>query len=349
MLALRASARAGLVTGARSRAALPRQKMEWLLGPSAARPLATAAEPSVLVEKREPGIAVVTLNRPKKLNALDMPTFRGIRDAALALRADADVRCVVLRGAGRAFSAGLDVRSVMSPGSATANAEELLARPEGEPANLAQAVGYLWRSVPCPVIAAVHGVCLGGGFHVALGADVRIVSEDARFSIMEAKWGLIPDMGNTATLRELVNRDVAIELTTTGRVFGAAEAKDLGLVTRVAPDALGAAMEAARQIAGGSPDAAAAAKQLWHAAYDAPPGPEAERRNLGLETDLQRRLMFGWNQAACAMKGLGAPPVLIPGFAARDQQWSEEAEAAADARIRELLEEDDVDAAAAAA
>ena len=146
-------------------------------------------------------IAVVTLDRPEKLNALDMAAFRGVRDAALKLRDDASVRCVVLRGAGRAFCAGLDVKSVMHPLRAKANCAELLERADGEAANLAQAVSYLWRGVPCPVVAAVHGACFGGGLQIALGADVRVAAEDAKLSVMEAKWGLVPDMGATAALR----------------------------------------------------------------------------------------------------------------------------------------------------
>ncbi|KAH8066509.1 delta-3,5-delta-2,4-dienoyl-CoA isomerase [Aureococcus anophagefferens] len=171
-----------------------------MFGP-AARPLSTRVTTEITDH-----VAVVTLARPKKMNALDMDMFRAVRDAALALRENADVRCVVVHGEGRAFCAGLDVKSEVS---------------------------YLWRTVPCPVIAAVHGVCIGGGFQIALGADVRVAAAETKFSVMEAKWGLIPDMGATLALRELVPRDVAIELTTTGRIFRAEEAKALGLVTRV--------------------------------------------------------------------------------------------------------------------
>ncbi|KAH8047152.1 delta-3,5-delta-2,4-dienoyl-CoA isomerase [Aureococcus anophagefferens] len=155
---------------------------------------------------------------------------------------------------------------------------------------------------------------------------------------MEAKWGLIPDMGATLALRELVPRDVAIELTTTGRIFRAEEAKDLGLVTRVVPagEHLASALATAKQIAAGSPDAAAAAKRLWHAAYDAPTDASADRRMLLLETELQKRLMGGWNQLACTVRGLGAPPALQPGFYARDDAWSQEADDEAE-RVAALL------------
>ena len=184
-------------------------------------------------------------------------------------------------------------------------------------------------------------MCLGGGLQIALGCDMRVSTAACKFSVMEAKWGLIPDMGNTASLRELVNRDVALELTATGRVFEAEEALSLGLVTRVADDPVASALATADAIAAGSPDAAAAAKRLWHAAYDAPVGDSAtEDRLLMLETDLQKRIMGGWNQVACTIRGLGAPPLLTPGFYARDARWSEDAEAAADARLAADLDAD---------
>merc|ERR1711903_229882 len=137
----------------------------------------------------------------------------------------------------------------MHPLRAKANCAELLERADGEAANLAQAVSYLWRGVPYPVVAAVHGACFGGGLQIALGADVRVAAEDAKLSVMEAKWGLVPDMGATAALRELTRRDVALDLTTSGRV--------------VEGSAFDAALEFARRVAEGSPDAAAAAKRLW--------------------------------------------------------------------------------------
>lgn len=290
-------------------------------------------------------VAVVTLTRPEKMNALDMAMFRGIRDAALELRDDKDVRCVVLHGDGRAFCAGLDVKSVMNPTQALANTRELLRREEGDIACLAQEVSYLWRTVPCPVIAAVHGVCFGGGFQIALGADVRVLDEAATLSVMEAKWGLIPDMGATLALRELVPRDVAIELTATGRHFGAAEAKALGLATRVVGEGehLESAMETARTIANGSPDALAACKRLWHAAYDTPGDEAHDARLLLLESEVQKRLLGGWNQLACAVKGLGAPPALTPGFAQRNANWSQEADDEAQARVVALLDGVDFD------
>eukprot|EP01079_Euglenida_sp_SAG-EU17-18_P003746 gene3746-4154_t len=125
-----------------------------------------------------------------------------------------------------------------------------------------QDVSYLWRRVPAPVIVALHGVCLGGGLQIALGADIRVASPSCKLSVMEAKWGLIPDMGGSVALRELVPKDVALELALTGRIFKADEACKLGLVTRLAEDPLGEALRLASEIATRSPDVGAATKRL---------------------------------------------------------------------------------------
>ena len=152
------------------------QSLGRLFTTSAAAVPSAGGAPRLTIERLANKVAVVSLNRPAKLNALDMDMFRAVRDAALELRADGDVRCVVLKGEGRGFCAGLDVKSIMSPLRQRANTAELLAKPDGKAACLAQEVSTLWRSVPCPVIAAVHGVCLGGGLQIALGADVRVAA-----------------------------------------------------------------------------------------------------------------------------------------------------------------------------
>src|SRR5262249_20914302 len=129
-------------------------------------------------------------------------------------------------------------------------------------ANRAQLAAWVWAELPVPVIAAVHGVAFGGGLQIALAADLRIVAPDARLSVMEIKWGLIPDMSGSQTLRHLVRLDVAKELTYTGRVVSGTEAVSLGLATRVSEDALGTAHAIAREIASKSPHAIRAAKRL---------------------------------------------------------------------------------------
>src|SRR5262245_10942883 len=177
----------------------------------------------------EGGIADVRLARPDKLNALDPEMFQALVATGERLGADRSLRAVVLSGEGRAFSAGLDVASFMGGG-----AVDLLARSPASLANFAQRAAWVWTEIPVPVVAAVHGVAFGGGLQIALAADVRFVSPDARLSVMEIKWGLVPDMSGTQTLRRLVRLDVAKELTYTGRVVGGAEAVELGLATHLA-------------------------------------------------------------------------------------------------------------------
>jgi enoyl-CoA hydratase/carnithine racemase len=207
-------------------------------------------------------VADVRLNRPDKLNAIDPDMFNALSDAATTLADRKDVRAVVLSGSGRAFCAGLDLGSL---GAGMPNS--LLDRTHGI-ANLFQHAVWGWRELPVPVIAAVHGVAFGGGLQIALAADIRIVAPDAQLAVMEARWGLVPDMAGFVLLRDLVRDDVARELTYTARKVPAPEAVELGLATRVADDPHAAAMELAARIAAGSPLAVRAAKRLFAASRD---------------------------------------------------------------------------------
>lgn len=209
------------------------------------------------------GVADVRLNRPGKRNALDPAMFEALVAAGEDLKARPGLRAVVLSGAGPDFCAGLDFGSfqAMREGRRLSAAAQL--PPAGGPVRAAgQRAAYVWAEVPVPVIAAVRGNALGGGLQVALGADIRIVAPDARLSVLEVAWGLIPDMTGTQLLPELVGRDVAKELTYTGRVVSGEEAVRIGLATRTDPDPLAAALAMAKQIAGRSPHAIRAAKRL---------------------------------------------------------------------------------------
>lgn len=241
------------------------------------------------------GVADVRLNRPEKYNALSPEMFAAIIEAGERLADAREVRAVVLSGNGRGFCAGLDMGSFQgmaqrSENDVQAGASALLARDE-RPENHAQRPAYVWKRLSVPVIAAVHGVAYGGGLQVALGADIRIAAADAKFSVMEIKWGLVPDMSLTQTLKDLVPLDVAKELTFTGRVFSGDEARALGLVTRVDADPLASAMEMAREIAGKSPDAIRAGKKLLEEAWHSD-----ERSGLALEASLQTALIGSPNQ-----------------------------------------------------
>jgi enoyl-CoA hydratase/carnithine racemase len=248
----------------------------------------------------EDHVAVVTLSRPDKHNALDIEMFEGIIGAAERLRSEPGLRAVVMHGDGPSFCSGLDVASIMS---AQANGGGGFDRLTDEAPNWFQRTAYDWVGVPVPVIAAIHGVCYGGGLQIALGADIRIATSDARLSVMEIKWGLIPDMSITQTLPRLVGIDVAKELTYTGRVFSGDEALSLGVVTRVADDPVAEAVSLAREIASRSPDAVRAAKRLYDESWT---GTAAD--TLALEAALQRTLIGSPNQLAAVTAGFTKQP-----------------------------------------
>ncbi len=234
------------------------------------------------------GVADVRLNRPDKLNAFDPAMFEALVEAGRALRDNRAVRAVVLSGEGRAFSAGLDFPSFQNLGQ---GAPDLFARDDSSAANYAQSAAHIWHELPMPVLAAVHGVAYGAGFQTALAADLRFVAPDARFSVMEIKWGLIPDMGGTQTLRHLVRADIARELTFTGRVVSGEEAGALGLATHVDAAPRERAFDTAFEIASKSPDAIRAGKRLLNEAWDG-----TEAAGLRLEEDIQLTLLGGDNQ-----------------------------------------------------
>ena len=213
------------------------------------------------------GVADVRLVRADKMNALDQAMFQALVDATDRLSGEKGLRAVVLSGEGKAFCAGLDMGRFAAMKESGGNGipggekRDLTVRTHGE-ANFAQQAVWGWRQLPVPVIAAVHGVAFGGGFQLALGADMRFVSSDARMSIMEIKWGLVPDMAGTPILASLVHDDILRELTYSGRIFSAQEAMAYGLATRICDDPRAAALEVARDIAGKSPDAIRAAKRM---------------------------------------------------------------------------------------
>ena len=219
------------------------------------------------------GVADVRMNRPEKMNALDGAMFAALVEAGDHLAADPHVRAVVLSGEGRGFCAGLDVASFLGGGGDDGGPESfsvLGGRTGGRIANVAQQVAYTWTELPVPVIAAVHGVALGGGSQIALGADIRIVAPDARLSVLEIRWGLLPDMTGLQMLPRLVGLDVAKELAFTGRMVTGTEAVELGLATRVADDPRAAAMELAQEIAGKNPAAIRGMKSLLNDAGTRP-------------------------------------------------------------------------------
>lgn len=213
------------------------------------------------------GVADVRLNRPEKRNALDPAMFEALIAAGERLKTEAGLRVVVMSGNGPDFCAGLDFTSFQAMrGGERLPAPAQLPPPHGPAKATGQRAAYVWTELEVPVIAAVHGNALGGGLQIALGADVRIVAPDARLSVFEVAWGLIPDMTGTQILPELVGRDVAKELTFTGRIVSGDEAVRIRLATRAERDPLAAALAMAKDIAGHSPHAIRAAKRLLNLA-----------------------------------------------------------------------------------
>ncbi|MGI9591306.1 MAG: crotonase/enoyl-CoA hydratase family protein [Myxococcota bacterium] len=247
----------------------------------------------------EGGVADVRLTRPDKLNACDVAMFEALAETADGLAKEPGLRAVVLSGEGRGFSAGIDVSAFGSG----AGGRNLFERGDASPANFVQHSAWAWRELPAPVVAGVHGVCFGAGLQIALAADVRFVAPDARLSVMEIKWGLVPDVSGTRTLIHLVRDDVARELVYTGREVSGTEAVALGLASHVSDDPHEAALELAREIATKSPSAIRADKKLLNAARLLD-----DAAGLLLEEGLQRSVMGKPNQLEAVQANLEKRP-----------------------------------------
>ncbi|UXI65774.1 crotonase/enoyl-CoA hydratase family protein [Tahibacter amnicola] len=242
---------------------------------------------SILLVEHRDSIALVRLNRPDKRNAISFQLLRELDETARQLRRDHRLRAVILCGAGESFSSGIDLSDLAEPRHRLWAAWQLI-KPGR---SLFQQAFLTWQEMPVPVLAAVHGHCFGAGLQLALAADIRFAAPDCQLSIMESRWGLVPDMGLTRSLRGVVHADVARELTYTARIVRGDEAQPLGLVTHVTPDPLAAAMALAQEIAQRSPDAVLAAKRVLDAMQHQP------RRALRLEKLWQLRLLRGRNAA----------------------------------------------------
>lgn len=241
-------------------------------------------------------VAYVTLTRTDKLNGLDFEMFGALIDTAKKLKRNKDVRAVILSGEGKAFCAGLDFASV---GKEPVKFGLAFFRPPGRATNLYQEACWAWRELPMPVLVVTHGYCYGGGLQLALAADFRFSTPDCELSILEAKWGLIPDMTGSVTLRELLGMDVAKRLTMTGEYFDGTKAAELGLVTGVSQDPLKEAEALAEEIKGRSPDAVAYSKALFHKTNHLSP-----RAAFRIESRLQLRLLRSANHKIAKAAGM---------------------------------------------
>ncbi len=262
-------------------------------------------EDRIKVELKD-GVADVRLVRGDKMNALDDAMFSALIETGEALKTRPGVRAIVLSGEGRAFCAGLDMGNFgkMASGersSGKSSTGEALLTPKRTPggSNRAQHAVMVWREQTVPVIAAIHGVAFGGGFQLALGADLRFVTADTRMSVMEIKWGLVPDMAGLVLMKRLVRDDVARELTYTGRQFSGEEALRMGFATRVCADPYAEALALAADIAGKNPHAIRAAKRLLDMA------PDADQHAILLaESQEQTALIGSPNQVEAVMSNM---------------------------------------------
>lgn len=255
-------------------------------------------DPRLLVTRDGP-LAEVRINRPDKRNALDLDLFDALYEAAEGLKADRDLRAVILSGVGEAFCAGIDTAEFLRMFQALPQIKaEMLAPPLGAP-NRFQRPCTVWSELPVPVIAVMQGVAFGAGLQLALGADVRLAARDTRISVMESRWGLIPDMGISQTLPRLIRADQAKELILTGREVMAPEALDMGLITRVCDDPMAEARAMAARFAQVSPDVLRAGKRLVDETWAAPAG-----FGLRREAELQVDLIGAPNQIEAVMAAM---------------------------------------------
>lgn len=261
--------------------------------------------PSTVTCRVEGGVAQVRLNRPDKLNALTLDTLEALVATARELSRDRTLRGVVLGGEGDSFCAGLDFATVLKSPPRVARA--FVPNPF-RGTNLFQEACWAWRRVPVPVVAAVHGHCYGGGLQIVLAADLRMTTADAQWSVLEAKWGLIPDMSGVQALSQQVRMDVAKRLTMTGEVVSGARAVELGLASEVHDEPFVAATRFIEQVAQRSPDAVAATKRLFGRTWSA-----GDRRTFARERLEQARLLATHNTRIAREAALArVPPVFDP-------------------------------------
>lgn len=245
-------------------------------------------------------VAYVTLNRPDKLNGITLDLLRALIDAAGELAERTDLRAVVLSGAGRSFCAGLDIAAVLPDQDGIAAAfTPLTDRSAGGETNTFQEACWVWRRLDVPVIAVVRGHCLGGGLQIALGADIRFTTADAQWSVLESKWGLIPDMSGVQSLSEQIGKDQAKLLTMTGRMLSGTQAAEIGLATLATEDPDRAAADLIEELRTRSPDAVAATKRVFEETWH-----EAPSTTFAAERRLQAQLLRAANTAAAQQAGM---------------------------------------------
>jgi enoyl-CoA hydratase/carnithine racemase len=263
----------------------------------------------LVVTKIKNGVAEVCLNRPEKHNSLTLGMFHAIAHAGMKLQEDGGIRVAILHGAGPSFCSGLDftlMSKILEGGEDGEAVVKALISDTSQTENLVQRVAMVWQRADFPVIAAVDGAAFGGGFQIMMGCDLRIASPNAQFSIMEAHYGLIPDMGITQTLPGVLRKDQALELVLTARQFGSAEAARLGVITRIEKDSLDSSRTLANDIASRSPDAIKGCKRLFNDSWRSP-----RKEGLVLEATIQKMLLGSVNQREAVASAMEKRPAIF--------------------------------------
>ncbi|BCU63733.1 hypothetical protein F941_02795 [Acinetobacter bouvetii DSM 14964 = CIP 107468] len=248
------------------------------------------------------GIATVTLNRPDKRNAMSFALLKELVRIANLIKKDRSIRCVILTGEAQVFSAGIDLTDLNDPKNTAYAAWELIKPGQ----SLFQKAFLVWQELPVPVIAAIEGFCFGAGMQLALAADIRIAHPSTQMSIMESRWGLVPDMGLTRSIKGIIGLDLAKELTLTARIFDARYAKDIGLVTHLNKSPLTQAQALAAEMLNRSPDALAAVKRVLDAMEHSP------NKSLRLEKIWQLKLLLGKNSKLARKKDKNPDVQFLP-------------------------------------
>lgn len=256
----------------------------------------------IQINIQDDGIAIVTLNRPEKRNAMTFALLRQLISTAKQLQRNKKVRCIIIHGANRVFSSGIDLTDLNDRKNSLIAAWELLKPGQ----SLFQKAFLVWQQLPVPVIASVEGYCFGAGMQLALATDIRIAHPDTQFSIMESRWGLVPDMGLSRSLKGLIGLDLAKELSMSARIFDASYAKEVGLVTHLDHQPLAAAKLLAQQFIQRSPDAIHAVKRVLHAMEHQP------KKALRVEKLWQLRLLLGKNSRIARKKDKQPDLVFLP-------------------------------------
>lgn len=248
------------------------------------------------------GIATVSLNRPEKRNAMSFALLKELVQTAKKIKSDKSIRCVILTGEANVFSAGIDLSDLNNPKNTAYAAWELIKPGQ----SLFQKAFLIWQELPVPVIAAIEGYCFGAGMQLALAADIRIAHPSTQMSIMESRWGLVPDMGLTRSIKGVIGIDLAKELTLTARVFDAEYAKQIGLVTHLDEKPMLKAEQIAEEMLQRSPDALMAAKRVLDAMEHQP------KKSLRLEKIWQLKLLVGKNSQIARKKDKNPEVEFLP-------------------------------------